>query len=154
MADWFGWERQREREKNNQIKEEVRERGRACSLSHLIDLTLIQRGRYMTHQRQIHISFPLSMEVLLSPLYIHSNTRTECETLLSVLHTRTHRPNPSPSLPPPSSLSPSVLSEVAAPNKPFGLGTALTKSFTSCGPCQELGRLSLSLSLISCEIIG
>lgn len=55
------------REKNNQIKEEVREGERACSLFHLIDLTLIQRGRFMTHQRQIHISFPLSIHSATEP---------------------------------------------------------------------------------------
>lgn len=46
------------------------------SLSHLIDLTLIQRGRFMTQQSQIHIFFLLSMDLLLSPLDIHSYTHT------------------------------------------------------------------------------
>lgn len=64
-----------ERKSSNQIKEKVREGGHVSSLL-LIDLTLIHGGKYMTHQRQIHISFPLSMEVLLRSLYIHSNTHT------------------------------------------------------------------------------
>lgn len=143
------WLRETTREGVKRSDQRGSEWARACSLSHLIDLTLIERDRCMTLQRQIHISFPLSMEALLSPLYIHSNPHWVCYTLLFIPHTRTHRPDPYNSSSPPS-LSLSVVSEVATPNEPFGFGTALSKSFASCGPCLEFG----CLSLISCELIG
>lgn len=125
------WLRAREKQSDQRGRESERESKRERELFHfdLMDLTLIQRDRLMTHVREIRFSFLLSAEVLQCLFYMH-NTHTHTHgvvkttshsTVLSLYSTHTNTHPSSTHLSPPS-----FLSEMA--NKPRARGGALAGS--------------------------